>query len=132
MNSIVIHGRLAREPSLKDIQGSKGPVSVCNFTVAADRSFGEEADFFDCKIFGKRAEVIDKFFHKGGEIVVRGEMQRRKYQNKNGENRYVWERLVQDFDFCGSRKDNGGARESAADAGVPEGFEPIDDEDIPF
>lgn len=131
MNSIIIHGRLAKSPELKEIQGKKGMLSVCNFVVATDRSFGEETDFFDCKIFGKRAEVINKFFHKGSEIVVRGEMQRRKYQNKDGENRYVWECLVGDFDFCGSKKDSG-SNQTTGNEDIPDGFEPINDEDIPF
>lgn len=131
VNSIVIHGRFARDPELKEIQGQKGTVSVCNFVVASDRSFGDEADFFDCKIFGKRAEVINKFFHKGSEIVVRGEMQRRKWQNKEGENRYSWECFVQDFDFCGSGRNSSG-NQSAATENIPSGFEPIQDEDIPF
>ena len=129
MHKTWIHGRLTRDPELKDITTKNGDSKVCNFTVASNRQHGEEADFFDCAIFGKRAEVIQKFFKKGSEIVVSGEMQRQKYQNKGGENRYRWQCLISDFDFCGSKKDR--ADEPKVDD-VPEGFEAVDDEDIPF
>lgn len=129
MHKLFVHGRLTRDPELKDINTKNGASKVCNFTVASNRQHGEEADFFDCAIFGKRAEVIQKFFKKGSEIVVFGEMQRQKYQNKDGENRYKWQCLVGDFDFCGSKKDR--SDEPKAED-VPEGFEAIDDEEIPF
>lgn len=128
MNQITIHGRLAKDPEIKYINGKKGETSVCNFTVAVNRKMGEEADFFNCKTFGKRAEVIEKFMSKGSEIILSGEMQCRKYQDKNGENRYAWEVLMDSFDFCGSKKDNPKPSKS-----TPAGFEEIDDEDgIPF
>lgn len=126
MHRIFIHGRLTRDPELKEIDTKNGSSKVCNFTVASDRQYGEEADFFDCAMFGKRAEVIEKFFQKGSEIVVSGEMQKQKYKNKDGENRYNWKCIVNNFDFCGSKKERSG------DPDVPEGFEAVNDEEIPF
>lgn len=76
MNSINIYGRLVRDPELKAYTNSKGESNtMCNFTVAVNRRFGDDADFFNCTIFGKRAEVIDKFFRKASRIAVSGEMQ---------------------------------------------------------
>lgn len=128
MNRITVHGRLARNPELKDVKGKDGPSCVCNFTVAANNSFRDEASFFNCFIFAKKAEVIDKFFKKGSEIVVYGEMQQENYTNKDGQKVYGWKLRVEQFDFCGSKKDGN----SNPDSSVPDGFEPIDDEDIPF
>ena len=126
MNSIQIHGHIVRDPELKSYTNAKGESgSVCNFSVAVNRKIGEEVDFFNCKCFGKRAEVIEKFFKKGKEIVVSGEMQCRKYQAKDGTDRYTWELSVQDFDFCGKKGD------AAPVDKVPEGMI-IDDSDIPF
>lgn len=125
MNNITLHGRLVRDPELKEIQVKDGSTSVCNFTVAVDRDYGEETDFFNCKSFGKAAEAINKFFHKGKEILLTGEMQCRKYKDKDGNNRYAWEVAVRKFEFCGKKDD-------AAASDTPEGFEAINDEDIPF
>mgnify|MGYP000577074552 CR=1 FL=1 len=132
MNSCLIHGRLVRDPEMKGYTTSRGDDgSLTKFTVAVDRRFGEETDFFDCVCYGKLAEVIHKHFSKGREIVVSGEMQCHKYEAKDGTNRYPWSLIVSTFDFCGKKDDakggTGGSTEAAADE-----FGPVDDDDIPF
>lgn len=105
MNRHNIHGRLVRDPELT--QGADQNKDRTNFTVAVDRRYGDETDFFDCVIFGKRAGVIDKYFSKGSEIVLSGEGQIRKYKGKDGVDRKAYSIVVDDFDFCGSKKDSG-------------------------
>lgn len=127
MNSTFIHGRITKDPELKSYTNAKGESgSVCNFSVAVGRRMGEETDFFNCKCFGKRAEVIEKFFKKGKEIVVSGEMQCRKYQDKDGNNRTAWELNVMDFDFCGKKGD------SASTDSAQDGMVEINPDDYPF
>jgi single-strand DNA-binding protein len=123
MNIHMIHGRLVRDPEFTT--GSEPNKDRCKFTVAADRRYGDEADFFDCTVFGKRAQVIDKYFSKGSEIVLSGEGQIRSYEDKNGVKRKAYSIIVADFDFCGSKSD-------APKQTEPEpNFEEVD-EDIPF
>jgi len=130
MNSITIHGRLTRDPEVKTYTTKKGDEGkICNFTVAVDRSFGDETDFFDCQAFGKKADVIEKFFFKGKEIVVNGSMQCDPYEAKDGSKRYPWRLHMNEFDFCGSKSDSAPA--ASASEPVPE-FKEIPDEDIPF
>lgn len=102
MNIHTIHGRLTRAPELT--QGSDNTKDRCNFTVAVDRRFGDETDFFDCVIFGKRAGVIAKYFGKGSEIAVTGEGQIRSYEGKDGVKRKAYSIVVAEFDFCGSKQ----------------------------
>ncbi len=129
MNNITIHGRLVRDPEIGEYTTSKGDKGKsCKFTVAVNRKFGEDADFFSCIVFGKLAEVIDKFFKKGSEIIVSGEMQCNPYEGKDGTRKYPWSLVVSQFDFCGSKKDGN----KPVDEGIPEGFEKIEDEEIPF
>ena len=104
MNIHIIHGRLVRDPEFTT--GDEPKNDRCKFTVAADRRYGDEADFFDCIIFGKRALVIEKYFFKGSEIILFGEGQIRSYEDKNGVKRKSYSITVSDFDFCGSKKDN--------------------------
>ncbi|MFV0518414.1 MAG: single-stranded DNA-binding protein [Aminipila sp.] len=133
MNSIIIKGRLVRSPELKFIQGKNGETSVCSFTVAVNRRFGEETDFFECQAWGKTGEFVNKFFDKGQEILVAGEMQCQPYEAKDGTKRYPWKLKADQVEFCGSKKDNADNSTSLPDA--PEGFEDagkIDDDDIPF
>ena len=132
MNIHIIHGRLARNPELaKNQDENKNRVT---FTVAVDRRFGDETDFIDCVCFGKRAKVIDKYFSTGSEIIVSGEGQIHSYEDKNGIKRKSYSIVVSDFDFCGSKKDNGQAEkvESAAKSLLMPDTMEKQAEDIPF
>ena len=126
MNTHTIHGRLTRDPEFTSGANSDGS-DRANFTVAVDRRFGDETDFFDCVIFGKRAGVIDKYFHKGSEIVLTGEGQIRSYTGKDGAKRKSYSVVVSDFDFCGSRQ-NGSAPQQNENG---DSWEQLD-EDLPF
>lgn len=131
MNSIIIKGRLARDPELKYVDTAKGSTAICNFDVAVDKSFGEGADFFRCQMWGKRGEAIDRHFSKGQEILIQGQHESRQYTDKDGNKRTIWELKANQFEFCGSKKDNQGNARSNSD--VPDGFIPIEeDDDIPF
>ena len=105
MNSITLTGRLVRDPELRQTPSG---VSVCNFTIAVDRSYSKEekqADFMDYVAWRGIGEFVSKYFQKGKMIAVRGEMQSRKYVDKNGNNRVAWEVLVDRAEFCGSKSD---------------------------
>lgn len=103
MNKHIIHGRLTRDPEF--IQGEEESKNRAKFTVAVDRSYGDEADFIDCIVFGRRAAVVDKWYHKGKEILVEGEGRTGSYTDKNGVKRKTYTIVVGQFDFCGSGSD---------------------------
>ena len=105
MNNHTIHGRLVRDPELTPKKNSDASDRV-NFTVAVDRRYGDETDFFDCVAFGKTAELIDKWLAKGREVIVWGEGQIHSYEDKNGVKRKSYSIFVQGFDFCGSKGDS--------------------------
>lgn len=101
---MIIKGRMARDPELKTTNSGK---SVCNFSVAVNRNFDRElVDFFECVAWNKKAEFICKYFIKGQEILIDGEMQSRRYTDKNGNNRTAWELMADDVDFCGKKNQN--------------------------
>ena len=134
MNTIIIHGRLTRDPETKFYDNDK---AISKISVAVDRAFKDKdgnkvTDFFNCVSFGKQAEILDKYFKKGDGITVAGEMQNERYTDKNGNKRDGWQIRIDKFDFELSRK------EETAKNTAPEGdgFSPIDesteDEDLPF
>lgn len=123
MNIHTIHGRLTRDPELS--QGTEPNKDRCNFSVAVSRRFGDETDFFDCVMFGKRAGVIKKYFFKGSEIAVTGEGQIRSYEDKSGNKRKSYSIVVSDFDFIGSSKNESKPDENA------DSWDKLD-EDMPF
>ena len=127
MNHITIHGRLTKDPELRQTQSG---VPVCNFSVAVDRVYknGEDkqTDFFNCVAWRGLGELIARNFHKGKEILVSGEMQSRKYEAGDGSTRTAWELVASNMDFCGNKCD------TATDS-LPTEFATIDDEEkLPF
>ena len=128
LNNITIHGRLTADPELKYTQSQ---VAYCTFTVAVDRSYkqGDEklTDFFNCIAWRGQAEMIAKYFNKGKEIVVNGEMNNNPYE-KDGNKLAWWQLHVHGVDFCGSK----GNSAETTPANIPDGMAVIEDEDIPF
>lgn len=102
MNSIKITGRLVADPELKHTQND---TAVCSFNVAVDRIYSKEkeTDFFTVVCWRQTAEFVCKYFSKGRKILVEGEMQSRKYTDKEGNNRTAWEIKADRVEFCDSK-----------------------------
>jgi len=92
MNNVVLVGRLTRNPEIKYVGNDNSPLT--KFNVAVDRNYvgqdGEKkADFIDIEIWGRQAENCAKYLNKGSMACVKGQIRVEKYQNSNGENRYI-------------------------------------------
>ena len=125
LNHITLHGYLGRDPELKEYKNAQGETrSLVNFSVGVSR-VGDGTDWFDVTFFGKRAEVIDKFFGKGSQIIVSGRMQADTYE-KDGQKRKSWKLIGEDFDFCDSKDSPRGQNTIESDSFVAA------EEDIPF
>ena len=125
LNKIQIHGYLGRDPELKEYTNANGEArSLCNFSVGVSR-VGDGTDWFDVTMFGKRAEVIEKFFSKGSQIIVSGRMQADTYE-KDGQKRKAWKLIAEDFDFCDSKDSPRGQSVVESDSFTAA------EEDIPF
>jgi single-strand DNA-binding protein len=124
MNSIVLVGRLTRDPELRYV-ASGDP--VVNFAIAVERAYrnadGErEVDFIDVVAWRKLAENTAKYTGKGHLIGVRGRLQIRSYQTQDGQKRKVAEVVADTVRFLGAPR-NGNetavhAPASAAEAAV--------------
>ena len=93
MNTAFLLGRLVRDPEVRYTTTGK----VCTqFTLAVDRPFTNqdgqrEADFINVVIWGKTAELAGNSLQKGHRVLVRGRIQTRSYDAKDGSKRYVTE-----------------------------------------
>ena len=106
-NLAILSGRLTANPELKTTPGG---VSVCSFSIAVERKYkqGEEreTDFINIVTWRATAEFVSRFFNKGDMIGIEGAIQTRKYQDKNGNNRTVFEVVANEVHFINSKKDN--------------------------
>lgn len=102
LNIIVIMGRLTKDPELRKTQNDK---SVASFTLAVDRDAQDDAvDFIDVVAWGKTAEFAHRYFFKGKMMAVKGKLQSRKWQDRNGNNRVSWEVNAQNIYFADDKK----------------------------
>lgn len=90
MNVVIISGRITKD---LEVRYTPSQMAVTSFTIAVDRPVkkGEEkqADFIRCTVFGKQAEMLEKWSRKGNRIAIEGRIQTGSYQNKNGEKVYT-------------------------------------------
>ena len=129
MNSVILIGRTTREPELK-ILATSG-TAVANFNIAVDREFqvkGKDkmTDFFNIVIFGKTAEYAANYLKKGKLCAVKGSIQNRTYDTKEGEKRYITEIVADRLQILEWEKEQNNANENNYTEAQ------IDDEDLPF
>ena len=129
LNHIVLHGRLGRDPELVELQGQNGPYKKTNFSVAVDRDLGDGVDWFRCQATGPKAEVIDKWLHKGSEVIVSGRLE--SYKPKRDPEHTAWILKVDKFDFCGSASNGSTTPTAPAPDPEPGNFEEVEEE-IPW
>ena len=110
MNNVVLMGRLTRDPEVKYTQG-ENPRCVARYTLAVNRRFkrdGEqEADFINCVVFGKSAELTEKYFRKRMHVTINGQIQTGSYTNKDGNKVYTTEVVVEEQEFAESKNASG-------------------------
>lgn len=110
MNKVILMGRLTREPEVRYSQGDNAS-AVARFSLAVDRRFKKDgdqtADFINCVAFGKTAEFIEKYGHKGTKFVVEGRIQTGNYTNKDGQKIYTTDVVVEQVEFAESKNTSG-------------------------
>ncbi|MBO4235701.1 MAG: single-stranded DNA-binding protein [Firmicutes bacterium] len=145
MNSVILIGRLTRDPELRYTNGSQ--MAIAKFSLAVDRPVrqGEErkADFPRITVFGKQAENCEKYLTKGRMVCVQGRIQTGSYQDKDGKTVYTTDVVADRVEFLewGDKNQNSSAGnyqsapevQSGEDleAEMPDSFLAIN-EDVPF
>lgn len=131
MNHLILMGRLTKDPEIRYTNGGK---TVGSFSLAVDRRFKSEgqpeADFFNCVTFGKQAEFVEKYLHKGTKILLAGEIQNNNYKDQNGVQHYSMQVLVNEIEFAESKRSQQEPSDQSNDGfmNIPEGME----EELPF
>ena len=149
MNSVVLVGRLTRDPELRYIPSG---TAVSTFTLAIDKNLSREkkqemesrnqstADFIRIVVWGKQAENCANYLAKGRLVAVQGRIQTDSYE-KDGIRRYTTDIVANNVEFLewGDSKrstdtSNNSSNNNNDDFDFPdiEGFHPTDNNDIPF
>ena len=123
MNKLIISGRLTRDAEVRFIPSG---TPVMSFSVANNTGFGDnqKTHYFDCSMFGKRAEgKLKDYMIKGQQVVVEGEVSLNQYQKKDGTGGASLNVFVNNVELMGSNQQAGGRPREATSN---------DDDDLPF
>ncbi len=146
INKAIIYGNLTREPELKSLPSGS---QVCEFSIATNRVWKdkngarqESADYHNIVVFGRQAEIVKQYMHKGSGILIEGRIQTRSWDAQDGTKRYRTEIVADRIQFGPKSGGNTGSYEQSAPSEKPKGKdeapaieypeEEISSEDIPF
>jgi len=112
INKVILIGRLGNDPEMRYTQDGK---AVANISLATSESWKdkqtgekkEQTEWHRVVFFGRTAEVIGEYLHKGSLIYVEGRLQTRKWQDKEGNDRYTTEIMGNEMKMLGGRSDSG-------------------------
>lgn len=131
VNKVILVGRLGADPELRATQAG---LSIANLRLATDErkkdkdgNWVNATEWHRVSVFGKQAENVGRFCKKGKQIYVEGRIQTRKYQDREGQDRYATEIVGELVRFLGGA--GGEAHHADTDRGEQDAGH---DEEIPF
>ena len=137
VNKVMLIGNLTRDPQLSYLP-SQTPVVEFGMAVndrrrQQDGSYADKVNFIDLTMFGKRAEVLQKYVKKGDPLFIEGKLDYQSWE-KDGQKRSKLKVVVMNFEFLGKggAQTSGGSQSSQMSAGVEIPYDNEMDDDIPF
>ncbi|MFN5012173.1 MAG: single-stranded DNA-binding protein [Gammaproteobacteria bacterium] len=157
INKVILVGNLGQDPETKAMPSG---MTVCNLRLATSESWKdkqtgemkEQTEWHSVAMFGRLAEIAGEYLRKGSQVYIEGRLRTRKWQDKEGRDRYTTEIIANEMQMLGSRGGGMGGEgrgeprgESRASGGGGRGGEggygdaprsggsdQFDDDDIPF
>ena len=110
-NWITVEGRLTRDSELKYLPTG---TALAEVSIASSDWNGKEeyTSFFDCQLYGKKAESLQQYLTKGKQVVVNGKMRQDRWENKEGQKRNAWKLGIVDLRLVGGNSEKQGTPES--------------------
>ena len=144
-NRVTILGNLGAKPELRYTKSGTAVTTLraatSEFSKDAEGEQQEKTEWHTIVVFGKTAENCEKYLDKGSTILVEGRLQTRKWEDKDGVERYSTEIVAQSVQFVGGKKEGGDAAPAEKKGGAPAATKgkakakaqpDFDDDSIPF
>jgi len=147
LNKVMLIGHI--QPNDPELRYTQNGQAVCTFKLVTDESYKdrdgnlvERSEWHNIVVWGKAGEIISQYMRKGRQIYIEGRIQTRKYEDKEGQTRYITEINASDFAFLdGGRGDSdqssfrpasSSSSTPGTSAAAPVGSDDIKDDDLPF
>jgi single-strand DNA-binding protein len=125
MNSITVAGTIGKDAEVKRMANGD---ALCNFSVADSQGKDKPTIWWNCSLYGKRAEALSQYLVKGQAVTVSGTVSEREWTDKEGGKRKSMDVRVGDVALQGGRRDAEPQQERRA---APK-MDTAEDQDIPF
>ena len=143
INKVILVGNLGQDPDTRYMPSGS---AVTNLRIATseqwkDKQTGEQkerTEWHNVAMFGRLAEIAAEYLRKGSQVYVEGKLRTRKWQDKQGNDRWTTEVIADEMQMMGGRGGGGAAPMSSQDSGPSGGNYPDSgggeefDDDIPF
>ncbi|NOR35539.1 MAG: single-stranded DNA-binding protein [Woeseiaceae bacterium] len=147
INKVIIVGNLGGDPETRYMPSGS---AVTNLTVATNESWkdkqtGEQKDrteWHKVAMFNRLAEIAAEYLRKGSQVYIEGKLRTRKWQDKNGQDRWTTEIIADEMQMLGGRGGAGGggggsapmssSQDSSPPSAPPQAGPDDFDDDIPF
>lgn len=133
MNSITVAGQLGKDAEIRYLPNGD---AVAGFSVADSQSKDKPTIWWNCQLFGKRAESLSQYLIKGQAVTVSGTISQRTYTDKNGQERTSMDVRVNDVALQGGKRESATpaapARTAPKRDAAPMNSDFEDSSDIPF
>jgi single-strand DNA-binding protein len=141
VNKVILVGNLGQKPEMRYTQTN---IAIANLSIATSESWKdkdsgeqrEKTEWHRVILFGKLAEIAEQYLDKGSQVYIEGKLQTRKWQDKEGVDRYTTEILGNAMNMLGGRQSSGdgGAYDQSQSApqSASSQASQISEEDIPF
>ena len=141
VNKVILVGRLGGDVEMNTTNNG---AAVANFTMATSENWKdkdgqkqEKTEWHKIVVFAKLAEICGEYLHKGKQVYIEGRIQTRKWEDKDGNDRYTTEIVANQMQMLGAKGDEAPA--PATDAPADGGKNYTDEapagdglEDVPF
>ena len=120
VNKVILVGNLGRDPEVRFMPNGE---AVCNFSIATTDSWKDKAgakqertEWHNIVMYRKLAEIAGEYLKKGRPVYVEGRLQTRKWQTKEGQDRYTTEIIADQMQMLGGK--DGGSSNASYDGGM--------------
>lgn len=139
INKVILVGNLGNDP---DVRYTSSGSAIANMTVATSETWkdkqtgdkNEKTEWHRVVLFSRLGEIAGEYLRKGSKVYIEGRLQTRKWQDKNGQDRYTTEIIANDLqmlDSKGSQEQSHPQHSQPSQSQSEQGYDDFSD-DIPF
>ena len=141
INKVILIGNLGKDPEIRYTQSG---AAVVNFSIATterwkgqDGQQQEQTEWHNIVAWKRLAEICSEYLNKGSKVYIEGKLQTRKWQDKDGNDRYTTEIVARDMQMLTPRGASSGGGDGYGDSSggyndLPQEPPPNTGDDVPF